>query len=96
MLQLVKALPFFIPPAWKSNPIQENPFLNVHCRELYPLPSLSWELWREWKGMAACEVHVSKIGLNNFIFENRSCHIVELTEKFTFNVKLAYVTLLFS
>ena len=37
ILQLVKSLPFYIPPAWKRYPLRAEPPRIVHYRE-YPLP----------------------------------------------------------
>ena len=54
ILQLVKSLPFYIPPAWKGYPFRAEPSLIVHYRERPPPPLLSsnkemrWLWERDW------------------------------------------------
>ena len=86
MLQLVKSLPFLYLRPGKVTPFGRTLPFTFIVGSYTPAP-LSQELWREWKWKATCEAHVFKIGLNNFSFENISGHIVELTEKFTFNIR---------
>ena len=38
LLQLVKSLPFYIPPAWKRYPFRAEPHRTVHYREYPPPP----------------------------------------------------------
>ena len=50
ILQLVKSLPFYIPPAWKRYTFRAEPPLIVHYREYPPPPGTKTALINPWKG----------------------------------------------